>query len=78
MKLTKVVHLKMGTYGKCLSSHLPISEHAVLLSVAMQQVDIEQTFNFAIKVLSVSKNSPAVRCDVACWSSICLTAEKGV
>ena len=38
----------------------------------------ECTFNFAIKVLSVSKNSPAVRCDVACWSSFCFTAEKSV
>jgi hypothetical protein len=40
--------------------------------------EMERTFNFAIKVLSVSKNSPAVRSDVFCWSSFCLTAEKSV
>jgi hypothetical protein len=40
--------------------------------------EMERTFNFAIKVLRVSKNSPAVRSDVFCWSSFCLTAENSV
>jgi hypothetical protein len=40
--------------------------------------DIERTFSFAIKVLSVSKNSPAVQCDVLCWSSFLVTAAKSL
>ena len=49
-----------------------------LFSVAIQWIDIERTFNFAINVLSVCKNSPAELWDVLCWSSFFLTAEKSL
>jgi hypothetical protein len=68
----------MGTYVTWLPSRLPVGTHATLVNVAIQRIDIERTFNFAINVLSVCKNSLAVLCDVLCWSSFLLTAEKSL
>ena len=55
-----------ATNEKALPNRWPMKDHN--LTVTALQGEVERTFNFAIRVLMVWRNSPAVGCEVFCES----------